>query len=58
MFGLLSGSLEALAGEAEESHPQDLGVPGDPLPQQFRPDSLPVDQEFAPGPPPDPASAS
>ena len=31
--GLLSRSLEALAGEAEESHPEDLGVPGDPLPQ-------------------------
>ena len=33
-----------------------LGALGDPLPQCFRPDSLPVDQEFVPAPPLDPAS--
>ena len=55
--GLLSGSLEAPAGEAEERHPEDLGAPGDPLPQRFHPDSLLVDQEFILAPPLDPASA-
>ena len=33
-------------------------MPGDPLPQRFHPDSLPVDQEFVPAPPLDPASTS
>ena len=52
----MSGSLEAPAGEAEEHHPEDLGVPGDPLPVLLPPDSLPADQELIPAPPLDPAS--
>ena len=56
--GLQSGSLEAPPGEAEERRPEDPGVPGDPLPQQLCLDYLPVDLEFIPAPPLDPATAS